>query len=775
LQDAQGRKFSETQNVYELKNLDGLTVSPNFVLQSNDSSSVYPALVETKTFFYEGQPAAGLQHRVTFEYDKIGKVTRYTDFGDNSRDDWVEATIQYHAHPNILNEPSEILIKTAQGLMRKRQTDIDVTGNVLQIRQYLKDGSFAKYDMMYDEYGNLTKVQHPENYQNKRFSYTYLYDNAVHSYVTDVTDAYGYHSKSSYEYLFGQVLETTDLNNQKMKYSIDAVGRIQTITAPAELAAGRPYTIAFEYHPEAVVPYAVTKHFDSEHLTDIETITFMDGLSRPVQVKKTASLFTRAGSADEVQWIVSGKNVYDALGRVIESYYPVTESVGNATRLNLNVNVIPPSRTTYDVLDRPLTKTLPDNAVTRYQYEFGADNLGQIGFKTTVLDALNHSKENYSDIQQRSKSVKDSNHSGAIWTNFTYNALSELLQVTDNQRNAIKYTYDQLGRKLSVAHPDAGLTTLKYDLANNLLEKVTEDIRQKIPNGGAIRYEYDYERLVEVNYPRQFQNKVQYSYGKTGDLYNRAGRIVLQQDASGGQEFYYGALGEVVKNIRTIYINDNQLQTFITEFEYDSWNRLKTMTYPDGEKLTYRYNRAGKLESLSGEKSGHTYIYVSQLGYDAYEQRLFLKYGNGTTTQYAYEPNRRRLSNLNVQGTNGVDFIKNAYTYDAVQNILSIQNRAPAQIGQLGGAVTHRFEYDDLYRLSKAAGNWQGNQQTDVYSLEMQYDDLHNIRSKAQTHQRNGWANGGNTHQQTMNMLAIAHMCPIKLGKTSINTMQMGI
>lgn len=765
LQDAQGRKFSETQNIYALKNLDGLTVSPNFVLQSNDSSSVYPALVETKTFFYEGQPAAGLQHRVTFEYDKIGNVTRYTDFGDNSRDDWVEANIKYHPNRTILDEPSEISVQTAQGLMRKRQTDMDATGNILQIRQYLKDGSFAQYDMTYDEYGNLTKVMHPQNYQNKRFSYSYLYDNQVHSYVTEVTDAYGYRSKSSYEYLFGQVLETTDLNNQKIKYAIDEVGRIQTITAPYELAAGKPYTIAFEYYPEANVPYAITKHFDNEHLTDIETITFIDGLSRPVQVKKTAALFTRAGAADEIRWIVSGKNRYDAFGRVLESYYPVTESVGNATLLNPNGNAIQPSRVTYDILDRPLTKTLPDNTVTRYQYEIGADNLGQIGFKTTVFDALNRSKENYTDIRKRSKAVKDQSNVGAIWTNFTYNALSELLQVTDNQQNAIKYTYDHLGRKLSVQHPDAGLTALKYDLANNLLEKVTEDIRQKIPNGGAIRYEYDYERLVTVHYPRHFQNKVQYSYGKTGDLYNRAGRIVLQQDASGGQEFYYGALGEVVKNIRTIYVNENQLQTFITQFEYDTWNRLKTMTYPDDEKLTYRYNRAGKLQSLSGAKSGHTYIYVSQLGYDDYEQRVFLKYGNGTTSEYAYEPTRRRLSHLNVQGGTGIPFIKNAYTYDAVQNILSIQNTAPAQPGQLGGAMTHRFEYDDLYRLSKASGDWHGNQKTDTYSLEMQYDDLHNIRSKAQTHQQNGLANVRNTYLQTYQYAGNRPHVPIKIGE----------
>jgi hypothetical protein len=48
---------------------------------------------------------------------------------------------------------------------------------------------------------------------------------------------------------------------------------------------------------------------------------------------------------------------------------------------------------------------------------------------------------------------------------------------------------------------------------------------------------------------------------------------VVQEDASGAQEFFYGPLGEVVKNIRTIVIPQFDDQTFTTEWTYDTWHR----------------------------------------------------------------------------------------------------------------------------------------------------------------------------------------------------------
>src|SRR3546814_18815386 len=97
------------------------------------------------------------------------------------------------------------------------------------------------------------------------------------------------------------------------------------------------------------------------------------------------------------------------------------------------------------------------------------------------------------------------------------------------------------------------------------------------------------------------------------------------------------------KNIRTVVIPQHDEQTYTTEWAYDTWNRLTSMTYADGEKVTYNYSSGGLLRSMTGKKKGTSYRYVEQLGYDKFEQRVYLEYGNGTKTTYDSEPDRRPL------------------------------------------------------------------------------------------------------------------------------------
>ena len=103
----------------------------------------------------------------------------------------------------------------------------------------------------------------------------------------------------------------------------------------------------------------------------METVTLVDGFGRPVQVKKDGVVTTAAkGSApkDENVMIVSGRNVYDAFGRVAKAYYPTTEALGSKTAFNKAFDNVSPTVTVYDVLDRAMKVTLPDNSTTQTEY-----------------------------------------------------------------------------------------------------------------------------------------------------------------------------------------------------------------------------------------------------------------------------------------------------------------------------------------------------------------------------------------------------------------------
>lgn len=735
---AVGNPFTETRNTYVLKDVvNGNTLSDNFdAIEAKGRA--FPALVETTELYFEGSPNAGLQHTMTYVYDNWGNVTDYEDQGDGSPGDGAFAKISYHdlTGPYIKSVPAGITVSIDAGTIRRRETQIDPKGNVTRILQYLEDGSSVNHDMVYDDYGNLQRITRPPNHQDVRLQFEYTYDSAVFTYVTKVEDGYGYSSSGVFDYAFGQLLEATDLNGQKTNYAIDDRGRIFRVTGPYELASGQsPYTILYDYHPEVAEPYAVTRHYDPETKDDIVTVTFTDGLQRPIQVKKTAVITTSPSSPATPGMIVSGRVIFDAFGRTVAEYYPIVEAPGLETIFNKNFNTVEPTEKQYDVLDREKIITLPDGSTTSFEFTIEEDFSGRNCFKTLTTDAEGSKRETYQDIRKRQYSTTDFGPNNApIYTSYRYNPISELLSITDHLGNVITYTYDHLGRKTSTTHPDAGRTDLTYDPAGNVIRKITANLQATIPNGGAVLYTYDHERLVQVDYPKNYQNQVKIHYGTPGDKHNRAGRIWLREDATGGTEYFYGPLGETVKEIRTVLVDEFTQLTYVSEYTYDTWNRLQEMIYADGEVVTYTYNAAGKLQRMTGQKDNRTYVYVDQLGYDAFEQRSFIKYGNGTITTYTYEDTRRRLQTLKAGSPTHL-FMDNQYTYDDVSNVITIKNSAPAIGLELGGTADYEFTYDELYRLSKAKGKWQGKNSAATYSLEMAYDDLHNIQRKTQTHQ----------------------------------------
>ena len=210
-------------------------------------------------------------------------------------------------------------------------------------------------------------------------------------------------------------------------------------------------------------------------------------------------------------------------------------------------------------------------------------------------------------------------------------------------------------------------------------------------------------------YPENLFNRVTYTYGKAGDKYNRAGRLALVEDASGGEAYYYGRQGEVTKTVRTVMASVADIRTYVYGATYDSWNRVQTMTYPDGEVVTYHYNAAGQVESMSSNKQGRQSVIVDRIGYDKEGHTVYTKLGNGTETTYTYDKQRERLQVMNLTA-DGQTVMENRYRYDAVDNILGITNAAnPTSLtklnkAKLGGRSSHTYEYDELNRLIHANG-----------------------------------------------------------------------
>ena len=57
----------------------------------------------------------------------------------------------------------------------------------------------------------------------------------------------------------------------------------------------------------------------------------------------------------------------------------------------------------------------------------------------------------------------------------------------------------------------------------------------------------------------------------------------------------------------------------------------------------------------------------------------------------------------------------------------------------MGGSAQYDYVYDDLYRLTSAAGNHKGSNHENRYTLAMKYNSVHSIVKKEQLHQFKGY------------------------------------
>ncbi|SIS70774.1 SpvB/TcaC N-terminal domain-containing protein [Chryseobacterium gambrini] len=758
LLDAGDKIWTEKNNTYELRKIHSpntLNTLLNLEKESEKNHTDYAcfvALKNTDSKFYEGLTTAtkSTSSSIT-EYDEWGNAVKVTDFGDTQigNTEIVSSEVTYgEVAPGKYVIAPKTVKNTATGIVReKRAVYNSLTGDLEKMVIKNQGADYSVYDFVYDDYGNITKSTGPANSANQRFFHQYTYDDNVKTYPVKVQDAFGYSSKTQYDFRFGVPTLTEDMNLQPMKYVYDAKARTTEITGPYEMFNNIPWTIKFEYNPITDAPlnatnaqsYAVTKHYDPEYqgTSTINTITIADGFGEAIQVKKTGDIYN-----DGVKYIVAGKVESDAFGRALKTYYPTTENVGSGNTLyNASVDTTEPTINQYDVLDRVVYTKLPgENLFSTIEYGFADDVQGRQMFATTFKDELGSIKKSYTDIKGRTTSVWEVSNTGDIKTKFTHDAIGQILKVEDVAGNITTSQYDDLGRRISYKHPDSGITTYKYDPAGNMNSKT--NAANEIVN-----YKYDYTRLKEVNYPVYPENNVKYYYGAAMDASamdnNAVGRLWYQTDATGTQYLKYGRLGELIYQRRSVAVPDAGVYWFGTSWEYDTWNRVKKITYPDGEEVKYTYNKAGNLFKMNSVKDGFSRDIIKNLGYDKFEQRVYLQYGNGTETTYEYETNRRRLLKMYAKNSNRY-FMQNTYQYDVVSNVMQVHNNAPVVQGLLGGGTNYAYGYDDLYRLTSSSGNWRGinsagEEERHRFTVGMTYDNMHNIMSKTQKHE---WVTG---------------------------------
>ena len=77
-------------------------------------------------------------------------------------------------------------------------------------------------------------------------------------------------------------------------------------------------------------------------------------------------------------------------------------------------------------------------------------------------------------------------------------------------------------------------------------------------------------------------------------------------------------------------------------FGYDPLGRLKSLTYPDSEQVTYNYDARGRLQNMRR--------YVNSFAYDAAGRLTAVTYADQTIAVFSYDPKRPWLKSTTVTG-----------------------------------------------------------------------------------------------------------------------------
>ena len=220
-----------------------------------------------------------------------------------------------------------------------------------------------------------------------------------------------------------------------------------------------------------------------------------------------------------------------------------------------------------------------------------------------------------------------------------------------------------------------------------------------------------------------------------------SGRLVKTESGNCVDEYGYDWMGNVIKHKRTIKGLDGKKTEYNSSYSYDYFGRMKTMKLPDGEIVTYGYNKGGQLSGVGSSKGKP---YVSGIKYNLNGQRTKIEYGNGTGTSYEYDERNHRLKRLETRNAKSI-LQTIEYEYDATGNVTERESEMLGTDGRMKRAV-HEYEYDSSGRLTEGSGKVErmtgGILRPNIvsYKSKYNYDTIGNILTKTQA------VNGGESY-----------------------------
>ena len=625
-------------------------------------------LTKEKRFldYQSGTSRNGRIHVISYEYDKISRITRITDttgaelrYTYNSRNaltsikekmeegKWREMHYFYRSNGR-LERVAETADKEGCGKgYAQTRYEYDPEGNVVRITTPSGNEILREYDAD----GLLVKEEHKENRGDIENCFTYEYDKAGN--LTKVTDVFGV--PVSYEYdVRNRLISMTGKNGGITKLIYDRNSRVERMALPKEYnekgngAKGYCYSydaldrIISMTGPDGTLIYkrSYNPYGELEQETDNagSGIRFVyDYIGRKIHV-------STAGQAEE-------RYEYDPLGNLIAT------TDGNGNRTNFSV----------DAWGRIQEILKADSSKETYEYDFAGNMI-------KATDGEGHQ-------------IK-----------YDYNTAGNLSSRTDASGNTEYFYYDIEGRLCRHRDRNGSETTYAYNMYHDPVrrEHKTSGLQEAYGYrkdgslayaiGGGMRYDYTYY-LDGSLHEKKASGKTLLSF-----QYDLNGNRTLQRDITGKETRYtYNAL-DLLEEVR-----DNG---FSARYSYHGNGTIKSLSVGDRLTTHYEYDRDKNLtrqwtrmkgEVEEGKRSRFSIPVMDKDG-----MTLLADY------RYSYDGNGNRTSKESLAG-------KTSYQYDSLNRLVKVQypkgleefsyDRADNRIKKLTEKEEELYKYDVCNRM----------------------------------------------------------------------------
>ncbi len=678
-----------------------------------------------------------------YEYDQRGNVVKETDASGKT-------TLRtYDGKDNLLSETDPLgnttsytydekvnLIAVVDPLGQARQWTYNSFGTPLKVT----DPNGNETSFTYDEFGNRTRVVDPLGNVLTR-----VYD--ANGNLTSVTDPEGNTTTQQYN-VFGDVVSKTDplgnttayeydLNGNQVtetkvrstgqgdesvvrRLQYDRLGRLTSITDAEGAVITNSYD-GMDNTPAVTNALGQTTEFEYDAVDRLTLIRDPDGLSMQQLFNAEGKVIRQVGRDGKVTEIgyspnndlvavtspggLSSRNILDDLGRVVGT----VDALGETSTFELDANgrliraVHSPGRETvysrdangnvlsmtgrpggqstsieYDALNRIVGVTASDGSRVQMTYS-------STGLVTSQTDPLGRTNHFAYDPLGRLTAVTDA--LGNI-TSYVYDELGSVSLRTDASGRSTRIEYDKSGRVTKQILVDGKFETMEYDEGGNLTAHTDFMDRRETfrygPYGPVLERTSENDGPVLYSYtPSGRRASVVDHRGTTSYVYDEPGRLSELVHPDGRRLSYgYDGAGRLIR--MTVHIDQQLLET---SYAYDTSGRLVTIIDPVGGEYSYSYSVAGNLEMLS--------------------------YPNGVVTTYAHDT-LNRLAGLESRTQEGEVIQSYAYNVDTGGRRTLITEQS---------GRTREFGYDDLDRLTSESVRQSGDL---IYQSVFSYDPVGN-------------------------------------------------